>query len=251
MIKLFRHIRKNLLEEGKASKYFKYAIGEIVLVVIGILIALQVNNWNTEKNNKELGKNFLKDFKSDLETDIATLNQRIATNDSYIMNADSIILTLATKNELSNNELLNFVNQNISLTRESYFIPERTVIRQFEANSNGKLIASKKLKDKLFRYYSTTDRNENNTEKSVQLYQHNLITKNIMVPALSGDVLELSIGTTLNRPDLDLNILRQNTEYLFSLLAKKDMTTQQNINYKKTKATAEELIELIDKELEN
>ena len=46
MIKFFRHIRKNLLMENKTGKYFKYAIGEIILVVIGILIALQVNNWN-------------------------------------------------------------------------------------------------------------------------------------------------------------------------------------------------------------
>ena len=53
MIKFFRHIRKSLLMENKTSKYIKYAIGEIVLVVIGILIALQVNNWN---NNQQLEK---------------------------------------------------------------------------------------------------------------------------------------------------------------------------------------------------
>ena len=46
MIKLFRNIRKNLSNQGKTGKYFKYAIGEIVLVVIGILIAVQINNWN-------------------------------------------------------------------------------------------------------------------------------------------------------------------------------------------------------------
>ena len=46
MIKFFRKIRQNLLMENKTGKYFKYAIGEIVLVVIGILIALQINNWN-------------------------------------------------------------------------------------------------------------------------------------------------------------------------------------------------------------
>ncbi len=45
MIKLFRNIRQNLLNEGKTTKYFKYAIGEIILVVIGILIALSINNW--------------------------------------------------------------------------------------------------------------------------------------------------------------------------------------------------------------
>jgi hypothetical protein len=49
MLKFFRKIRQNLLNEGKTTKYFKYAIGEIVLVVIGILIALQINNWNEKR----------------------------------------------------------------------------------------------------------------------------------------------------------------------------------------------------------
>lgn len=49
MLKLFRNIRKNLLNQGKTSKYFKYAIGEIFLVVIGILIALQINTWNENR----------------------------------------------------------------------------------------------------------------------------------------------------------------------------------------------------------
>lgn len=53
MIKFFRKIRQNLLKENKTSKYFKYAIGEIVLVVIGILIALQINNWNENRKAKE------------------------------------------------------------------------------------------------------------------------------------------------------------------------------------------------------
>lgn len=54
MIKLFRNIRKNLLNEGKTTKYFKYAIGEIVLVVIGILIALQLNSW--KESQKDIAK---------------------------------------------------------------------------------------------------------------------------------------------------------------------------------------------------
>ena len=54
MIKFFRKIRQNLLMKNKTGKYFKYAIGEIVLVVIGILIALQINNWN--ENRKQLIK---------------------------------------------------------------------------------------------------------------------------------------------------------------------------------------------------
>jgi hypothetical protein len=49
MIKFFRKIRQNVLMENKTGKYFKYAIGEIILVVIGILIALQINNWNEQR----------------------------------------------------------------------------------------------------------------------------------------------------------------------------------------------------------
>ena len=59
MIKLFRNIRKSLLMENNTSKYLKYAIGEIVLVVIGILIALQINNWNQSRLNRVEEKNIL------------------------------------------------------------------------------------------------------------------------------------------------------------------------------------------------
>jgi hypothetical protein len=52
MIKFFRKIRQKLISENKFSKYLIYAIGEIILVVIGILIALQVNNWNQNKNSE-------------------------------------------------------------------------------------------------------------------------------------------------------------------------------------------------------
>jgi hypothetical protein len=52
MIKFFRKIRQQLLIENKFSKYLLYAIGEIVLVVIGILIALSINNWNEKRKLK-------------------------------------------------------------------------------------------------------------------------------------------------------------------------------------------------------
>ena len=68
MIKFLRKIRQNLLADGKIGKYVKYAIGEIVLVVIGILIALQVDNWNEERNRQKEEIQYLitlqKDFKS-------------------------------------------------------------------------------------------------------------------------------------------------------------------------------------------
>ena len=53
MIKFFRKIRQRLLTENRLGKYLLYAIGEILLVVIGILIALSINNWNEERKNEE------------------------------------------------------------------------------------------------------------------------------------------------------------------------------------------------------
>jgi hypothetical protein len=69
MIKFFRKIRQNLLMEDKTGKYFKYAIGEIVLVVIGILIALQINNWNEQRKIQDDLTLSLIQIKNDLQQD--------------------------------------------------------------------------------------------------------------------------------------------------------------------------------------
>ena len=53
MIKFFRKIRQNMIKENKVSKYMLYAIGEIVLVVVGILIALSINNWNESRKQEQ------------------------------------------------------------------------------------------------------------------------------------------------------------------------------------------------------
>ncbi|MFD2587402.1 DUF6090 family protein [Croceitalea marina] len=77
MIKFFRHIRQKLLEENRFSKYLLYAIGEIVLVVIGILIALQINNWN--ENKKDLAKEqlILKQLFSEYQNNLKQLDEKI------------------------------------------------------------------------------------------------------------------------------------------------------------------------------
>lgn len=69
MIKFFRSIRKKLIEQGKTVNYLKYAIGEIILVVIGILIALQINNWNTNTIRKADERKILIELQKGLELD--------------------------------------------------------------------------------------------------------------------------------------------------------------------------------------
>mgnify|MGYP000359686438 FL=1 len=77
MIKFFRHIRKNLLMENKTGKYFKYAIGEIILVVIGILIALQVNNWNETRKLINDQNTYLGNLKKELLQNDVRLKLRL------------------------------------------------------------------------------------------------------------------------------------------------------------------------------
>ena len=69
MIKFFRKIRYDLME-NKTEKYFKYAIGEIILVVFGILIALQINNWNENRKLNNTIKGVYSIIQSDLLSDI-------------------------------------------------------------------------------------------------------------------------------------------------------------------------------------
>ena len=75
MIKIFTRIRQNLLSEGNTGKYLKYALGEIILVVIGILIALQINNWNEAQKMKHWEHRFLTDLKSELKTNLDQLEE--------------------------------------------------------------------------------------------------------------------------------------------------------------------------------
>ena len=86
MIKFFRHIRQNLINENKFSKYIIYAIGEILLVVIGILIALQVNNWNENRKEVIKSKNYLTEFLKDLEENSKLIDKGRNVSKEYLHN---------------------------------------------------------------------------------------------------------------------------------------------------------------------
>ncbi|GAK94873.1 hypothetical protein JCM19298_1703 [Nonlabens ulvanivorans] len=92
MIKFFRKIRENLLSENKFSKYILYAIGEIVLVIIGILIALQINNKNEQRKTENKIVSILKEVQHDLGLDIQKSDELIA----YYKTKDSIINLIQT-----------------------------------------------------------------------------------------------------------------------------------------------------------
>ena len=77
MLRFFRQIRQRLLTDNKFSKYLLYAVGEILLVVIGILIALQINNWNEWRKDREKEREVLYELKENLQRNIEDLNRTL------------------------------------------------------------------------------------------------------------------------------------------------------------------------------
>src|SRR5210317_1876116 len=98
MLRFFRQIRQRLLTDNKFSKYLLYAVGEILLVVIGILIALQVNNWNEarkrDKDRLELINSLSQDFKNQIEI----LEARIKSDESTLKSLNNAIRMIETQN---------------------------------------------------------------------------------------------------------------------------------------------------------
>ena len=88
MIKFFRKIRYDLME-NKTGKYFKYAIGEIILVVIGILIALQINNWNENRKTDIIKQSYYAQIIFDLDKETKNIEERVLFLDSCIVSVDN------------------------------------------------------------------------------------------------------------------------------------------------------------------
>jgi len=93
MIKFFRKIRQKMLTENKFSKYLIYAIGEITLVVIGILIALQINNWNEKRKDVQREIKMLTDLQNDIKYNIGNINEGITTSlEKGLVHSQKILL---------------------------------------------------------------------------------------------------------------------------------------------------------------
>ncbi len=91
MIKFFRKIRYDLMEKNKTGKYLKYAIGEIILVVIGILIALSLNNWNEQRKDRIKEQVVLKQLQEDYQANLMQLEEKMTTRDKIIYSAIKLL----------------------------------------------------------------------------------------------------------------------------------------------------------------
>ncbi|PKA81977.1 hypothetical protein ATE92_0100 [Ulvibacter sp. MAR_2010_11] len=155
MIKFFRKIRQNLLTENKFSKYLLYAIGEIILVVIGILIALAINDWNNEKRIQSEETATLQKLIQDLKSD----NKRYLENieiykkqDVYLTNAKIIIF----KKSLSDNEIKEVMNYYGAYIRD--INPRKTTYEEMLNSGRIYALSNEKLVDDIIEYYQFLDK---------------------------------------------------------------------------------------------
>lgn len=92
------------MAQNRFSRYLLYSIGEIVLVVIGILIALQINNWNEDQKNRKLEKNMLENLVETLEQNNSLLTSRVRSIAKY--RESGAVIISAIENNLTNPDSL-------------------------------------------------------------------------------------------------------------------------------------------------
>jgi hypothetical protein len=153
MIKFFRKIRLELLNQNKMSKYFKYAIGEIILVVIGILIALSINNWNTKRLQSIKEVNYLKEIKSNLEQDLISTKIVLDYNTTKENAIDSVFAVFAETSD-PNKYMFKVANHMNTLTSYQIFEPIRIAFQNMVSSENIDLISDADLRKSLSMYYN-------------------------------------------------------------------------------------------------
>lgn len=153
MIKLFSRIRQKLLSENKFSKYLIYALGEIVLVMIGILLALQVNNWNENRKEKILLQDYYKLILEDLDEQKKYSVETIIQLDSSIASYETYIQLFKTKN-LTVNETVDALNK---VERVSPYLNFRFNTMETLQSTGDIKIIPENLRNKLITHKSKLD----------------------------------------------------------------------------------------------
>jgi len=151
MIKFFRSIRKDLMEKNKTGKYLKYAIGEIVLVVIGILIALGINNWNENRKRNQAEKAVLNNIYENLAIDSIQFDYY---NDQYkqIDNLHVELYRVGFKNEIADS-----ISEPVLIRRSLYF--KQLIGSDFQESVY--TINNTKIREALISYTRSMDDMEN------------------------------------------------------------------------------------------
>ncbi len=247
MIRFFRKIRQDLLTDNRFSKYLLYAIGEIILVVIGILLALQINNWNQDHLKKKAEIETLRDLKSEIEFDLKHIKYNLSQNDR-VTNSIGVIL------EHLENDLPHHDSLNVHFNDATGIVFSKLNGSVFEAlKSEGlDLVSNKNLRDTLIIAYGTINKWASD---QYRIYHEYLLdaSKNIFNTRFKDYwSIEVSSNFTTEMIPINYDALKTDQEYLYFLRTLRNL----NFHYIKVCALTEQkmaarILELIDEEIKN
>lgn len=244
MLRFFRQIRKTLMEQNKIRTYLLYALGEILLVVIGILLALQINNWNQDRINKKLEYNYLTVLKQEIQGETGFLNRFYLDRASSKMEA----LNLARdhyQGKVVIHDSVHFVNQlgfGAMFSTQS-LSSESMVFEEIINTGNLNVISNEELRRKLVNYYSMTDLYKEGLKSYSSGYIQFINSLRPFNPD-NPDFVDLF--------DAALVIKHAKTEEFYTLATGEITYAYQAINFvNRILDNADEVLLLIDKNLEN
>ena len=177
MITLFRRIRERLIASGSITKYLLYATGEILLVMIGILLALQVNNWNEERNADLKTREYYSQLLDDLKSDQVFVNRTIDELSAQLAQYQNYINLYSSEAELTPEQVREQISQ-LSLISNPLTFNTSTIeslqnsgdIRLIPSNIRNRLIDLKRLQNlTIIRFDNTQDGAGDITQKLSQL----------------------------------------------------------------------------------
>ena len=182
MIKFFRKIRQNMIKENRVSKYILYAIGEIVLVVIGILIALQINNVNEDKKARKQEIKYLKNLQIDINTELKVNDTIIAFRDKK---ANVGTKMLSFKKLETAQDIFEFEGAIQTIFWWTTFIPTNNTYKELLSSGNLNFIKNDSIKNYLLeldKKYVSIDNAEHHmrSEFDKYLYDASILNTNML-----------------------------------------------------------------------
>ena len=136
------------MEQNKTTKYFKYAIGEIVLVVIGILIALQINNWNESRKDRLLEHELLSQLQSEFKSNLDQLDQKIQLRDNMLSASLKLLDYIDNPEKRQSDSILKYTGRTLTAPT---FDP---IVNDIISSGSIRLLQNTSLKEKLSRWTS-------------------------------------------------------------------------------------------------
>ncbi|MFT4566600.1 MAG: hypothetical protein ACI9FN_001561, partial [Saprospiraceae bacterium] len=172
MLTFLRKIRRSLINSGSAQKYLLYAIGEIALVVIGILIALSINNWNQEGKNNILENEYYCSLLEDVEQDQEQLGNLFSMSKNRLA-ASNQAVRLLQKEKANKAEV--GIQMNLSIKGSyAYFVPNISAFDDLKSGANLNIIKDKSIIKSMNNYFNNINGYskilESNVENSLRRY---------------------------------------------------------------------------------